>query len=81
MADQKTVRTPEDVAERLTHLKFSKKAFGGVDEEDVWDKIDRLNEYYKQVYLYQEAHYQSLLDERNKTIRYLQQELQKSRNK
>ncbi len=70
-------KTPEDVANRLKKFRFKKRMFGGVDEANVWEGIGKLDEYYQQVYQYEQAEYESLLKERDAVIRKLQMENKK----
>ncbi len=58
------MRTMQDIAQALAAMKFRKKAFGGVEEADVWKKLEDLQRLYQQVYDEQAAYYQALLDER-----------------
>ena len=62
------MRTMQDIADQLSAMKFRKKTFGGVDEADVWKKLEALQEIYQQVYDDQAAYYQALLDERDKAL-------------
>lgn len=39
----------EEIANLLEHTKFKHKWFGGVDEEDVWIKLGRLQEEYSEL--------------------------------
>lgn len=41
----------DEIAQWLKSVKFRRKAFGGVDETDVWKKIDELNRMYEKVFL------------------------------
>ena len=59
------MRTMQDIAEALSAMKFRKKMFGGVDEADVWKKLEALQQTYQLVYDEQAAYYQALLDERD----------------
>ena len=36
----------KDISNLLKNLKFRKKMFGGIDEKDVWRKLDELQEEY-----------------------------------
>ena len=45
-----------------------KKLFGGVDEADVWKKLEQLQQTYQLVYDEQAAYYQALLDERDQAL-------------
>ena len=40
----------KDISNYLNNIKFKKKIFGGIDEVDVWNKIEKLNLEYKQLY-------------------------------
>lgn len=40
----------EDISKILKEIKFKKKLFGGVDELDVWNKIESLNLEYKELF-------------------------------
>ena len=59
------MRTMQDIAQALSAMKFRKKAFGGVDEADVWRQLEALQRTYQQVYDEQAAYYQALLDQRD----------------
>ena len=62
------MRTMQDIADALAAMKFRKKLFGGVDEADVWKKLEALQETYQLVYDEQAAYYQALLDERDQAL-------------
>lgn len=62
------MRTMQDIAEALSAMKFRKKVFGGVDEADVWKKLEALQQTYQLVYDEQAAYYQALLDERDAAL-------------
>lgn len=47
----------------VKHLKFRRKLFGGVDEDDVLKKMDELNSLYEKVLLQERKKYQSLLEQ------------------
>lgn len=40
----------EDISKILKEIKFKKKLFGGVDELDVWNKIESINLEYKELF-------------------------------
>lgn len=40
----------EDISKVLNGIKFKKKFFGGVDELDVWNKIESINLEYKELF-------------------------------
>ncbi|MCD7739272.1 MAG: hypothetical protein LUH58_09595 [Lachnospiraceae bacterium] len=54
----------EPVSELLGKMKFRRKLFGGVDEADVWRKLETLERTYENVLDRQAAYYQALIDER-----------------
>ena len=54
------------IAGFLQKVKFRKRVFGGVSEEDVWKKIGELNEMYRQALLAERARYDTLLAERDR---------------
>ena len=45
-----SARNMEDVAEVFKTLKFRKKLIGGVDEMDVWKKLDLVQKEYRSAY-------------------------------
>lgn len=53
----------ESVAEWLKKVKFKKTLFGGVDERDVWKKLDELNVLYNEALVAERARYDALLAE------------------
>ena len=58
----------ERIANWLREVKFRKKVFGGVDEADVWQKINALNDIYKEAWIAERARYDALLAERGKGV-------------
>ena len=62
------MKTMQDIADALSAMKFRKKAFDGVDEADVWKKLEALQQTYQLVYDEQAAYYQALLDERDQAL-------------
>ena len=54
----------ERIVAFLQNVKFRRKIFGGVDERDVWQKIEQLNELYKQALFAERVRYDTLLQER-----------------
>lgn len=65
------MRTMQDVADALSAMRFRKKLFGGVEEADVWRKLETLQRTYQEVYDQQGAYYQALLDERDRELEQL----------
>ncbi len=45
----------EDISKFIKEMKFKKKLFGGVDELEVWNKIEALNLEYKELYQIQQT--------------------------
>ncbi len=66
-----SARNMDDVAEVFKTLKFRKKLVGGVDEMDVWKKLDLVQKEYRSAYEMQEERYKALLAERDAEIEYL----------
>ncbi|MCF0260612.1 MAG: hypothetical protein HUJ54_12210 [Erysipelotrichaceae bacterium] len=58
-------QTNDPIAAFLTDVKFKKKLFGGVNEQDVWKKIDQLNELYKAELRAERARFDLLLKEQS----------------
>ena len=67
----------EDIAEQLKKTRFQKKFFGGVDEEDVWRKLDELQKEYQSAFDAQQERNNALLEERSLVIRQLRARLRK----
>ena len=63
-----SARNMEDVAEVFKTLKFRQKLIGGVDEMDVWKKLDLVQKEYRSAYEMQEDRYKALLAERDAEI-------------
>lgn len=53
--------THKDIIRWIQKLKFKKKIFGGVDEDDVLKKIGELNSLYETALLNERARYDALL--------------------
>ena len=66
-----SARNMDDVAEVFKTLKFRKKLVGGVDEMDVWKKLDLVQSAYRSAYEMQEERYKALLAERDAEIKSL----------
>ena len=56
----------EKIINWLKKVKFRKKFFGGVDEQDVWKKIQELNEMYEAALKVERIRYDVLLQEQTK---------------
>lgn len=50
----------------LENVKFRKQLIGGVNEADLWKKINELNRLYQQAFHDQEIYYRALLDEQSR---------------
>ena len=50
MEDVELAKKIEDISKVLNEIKFKKKFFGGVDELDVWNKIESNNLEYKEMF-------------------------------
>lgn len=59
--------TLEAIAEKLGDLRF-RRAVWGADDRDVLNKIRRIDEMYRALYLEQEARYRALLEERDREV-------------
>ena len=57
----------------LERVKFRKQLFGGVSEEDVWKKIQQLNEMYDAALKAERIRYDVLLEQQSKDIHLTQQ--------
>ena len=70
-----SARNMEDIAEVFKTLKFKKKLIGGVDEMDVWKKLDKLQKEYRSAYEMQQERYEARLQERDAEIASLREKL------
>lgn len=73
MEDNQPQRDPsgpamETLARTFQEMKFRKKLLGGVDEKDVWKKLEELQQEYETAYHRQAAYYQALLEERDRAL-------------
>lgn len=57
-----------EISEYLAKVKFKKKAIGGVDEADVFNKIQKLSDLYREAFDRQQLEYETLLKDRDRTI-------------
>ena len=62
----------EDVALFMKQLRFKKKLFGGVQEMDVWRKLEQLHQQYECVFTVQQALFEQQLAEKDALIARLQ---------
>lgn len=56
----------EEIINWLEKVKFSKQLLGGVNEQDVWKKINELNEMYEAALRAERIRYDALLEEQKK---------------
>lgn len=59
-------REQEEIINWLEKVKFSKQLLGGVNEQDVWKKINELNEMYEAALRAERIRYDALLEEQKK---------------
>lgn len=57
----------ETIAQWLEEVRFRKKFFGGVDEQDVWKKIKELNHMYEIALEKERVRYDTLMEDYKKT--------------
>lgn len=72
-----SAKNMDDITEVFKTLRFKKKIIGGVDEMDVWKKLDKLQKEYRSAYEMQQGVYEARLQERNEEIAYLKEKLSK----
>ena len=65
-------KTVEEIALILQRVRFKRRLLGGVDEDDVWRIMDKLQQEYAAVLDAQAEGYNALLDERDRYISYLE---------
>lgn len=51
----------QDIADLFKRLRFRKKLLGGVDERDVWKKLDEIQNEYRRLYEAREVKYRTIL--------------------
>ena len=52
------------IAKWLQNVHFRRQLFGGVSEQDVWKKIEKLDEMYREALIAERARYDALLEEK-----------------
>lgn len=55
------------IAEWLAKVRFRKRFFGGVSEQDVWQKIEELNALYEAALIAEHIRYDTMIDHYKKT--------------
>lgn len=63
MKKEQIGETHEEILRWIKKLKFKRKIFGGVDEDDVLKKIGELNSLYETALLNERARYNALLEQ------------------
>ena len=51
-----------EIARWLNEVRFRRVCFGGVDETDVWKKIEELNRMYEKMLIAERSKYQTILE-------------------
>lgn len=69
-----SAKSMEDIAEVFKNLRFRKKMIGGVDERDVWKKLEMVQKEYRSLYDVQKAGYEARLQERDEKIASLEKQ-------
>ena len=54
--------TMDDIAKKFKTMRFRKKLFGGVDEQDVWKQLADLQKAYRSAYEAQEIRCRTILE-------------------
>lgn len=67
MKNKKEDEKLKEIEEWLEKVRFQKKFFGGVDEQDVWTKISELNKMYESALRDERVRYDTLLEHYRKT--------------
>lgn len=70
-----TAKNMDEIAALLKELRFRKKIFGGVDERDVWKKLQLLQKEYRTAFEAQEERSKALLEDREEEIAHLKKQL------
>lgn len=65
----------EEIAELFQSLKFKKKLLGGIDERDVWKKLEMVQNEYRFAYEVLQERYEARLREREEEIASLRAKL------
>ena len=66
-----------EIAELLKHTKFKRKWFGGVDEEDVWEKLGRLQAEYSELIEENDRKHDASVDQWKERVTSLEEQLKK----
>lgn len=57
-----------EIAQWLENVRFRKKFFGGVSEQDVWKKINELNEMYEEALKAERIRYEITIENYKKNV-------------
>lgn len=68
-------KSMDDIAALLKGLRFQKKLIGGVDERDVWKKLELVQKEYRSAFDAQKEYSKALLEERDAQIILLKEQL------
>ncbi|CAB1240636.1 protein of unknown function [Ruminococcaceae bacterium BL-4] len=69
----------EEIAKLLKHTKFKRKWFGGIDEEDVWKKLGRLQSEYSELIEENSRKHDALVNQWQEYAASLEKQLQERR--
>lgn len=70
-----TAKNMDEIADLLKELTFQKKFFGGIDERDVWKKLQILQKEYRTAFEAQEERSKALLEGKEEEIAHLRKQL------
>lgn len=68
-------KSMEEIAVLIKGLRFRKKMIGGIDERDVWRKLDMLQKEYRAAFDAQQEQSRALINERDEKIMKLKERL------
>lgn len=73
------VKSMDEITSLLQQVKFKKRLLGGVDEDDVWRILEKLQQEYRLLVEATEQRFGGLLDERNEKLHKQQKEIDRLR--
>lgn len=73
-------KSMEEIAQLLNNTKFKRSIIGGINEADLWKKLERLQAEYSEVVAVEQAKTKELLSEKEETIKELQKQIQELSN-
>ena len=65
MREKPVSTTHQQILDYVSRMKFKRRLFGGVDQDDVLKKLEELNRLYETALLQERARYEALLDTRS----------------